>query len=72
MTSECLRRTPQPPLARRFLAWVAGMCIGLAGTAAPAQTAAVFTLQDATNLAPVPYQIYVTGFSTAVGYPASA
>ena len=68
MTSECLRRTPQTTLARRFLAWLAGMCIGLAGTAASAQTAAVFTLQDATNLAPVPYQIYVTGFSTAGPY----
>src|SRR4029453_19004552 len=52
---------------RSRLAFLAGACMGLFAATAAAQTA-VFALQDATNLAPVPYQIYVTGFSTAGPY----
>src|SRR5215207_4223422 len=67
--ARCMPRSlPQPHLApRNFGALLMGACISLVAASASAQTA-VFTLQDATNLAPLPYQIYVTGFSTAGPY----
>src|SRR4029453_2586507 len=52
---------------RSRLAFLAGAFFGPSAAPAVAQTA-MFALQDATNLAPVPYQIYVTGFSTAGPY----
>ncbi len=57
---------PHTRLAR-FAAFLTGALAACAAITVSAQVA-TFTLIDRTNLAPKPYQIYVTGFSTAGPY----
>lgn len=63
MTTTASRRLPHTCF-KRATTFLAGVLAGCMALSAAAQVA-TFTLVDNTNLAPKPYQIYVTGFSTA-------
>jgi len=61
-------RTPKIGLATLHRIATLLFAGGLAAAAQAQTGSAVFTLQDATNLTPGSYQIYVTGFSTNTPY----
>ena len=68
MKTENGRRTPQPCRVRNGLAALLVGAFAAAGASLASAQVATFNLTDNTNLAPTPYKIFVTAFSTAGPY----